>query len=128
ANYYARSFDNELEGVTQDALGVVLVTPPWNFPLAIPAGGVLAALMAGNSVIIKPAPEAVLTAWYMVNAMWDGGIPRDVLQFVPTTDDEIGKGLVTDERVDAVILTGAYDTAKMFLGWKPNLRLFAETS
>ena len=131
ANYYARTFDNldtELTNVKQSARGVVLVTPPWNFPLAIPAGGVLSALMAGNTVIIKPAPETVLTAWYMVKAMWDAGIPHDVLQFVPTTDDEIGKGLVTDNRVDAVILTGAYDTAKMFLGWKPNLTLFAETS
>ena len=44
----------------QSARGVVLVTPPWNFPLAIPAGGVLSALMAGNTVIIKPAPETVL--------------------------------------------------------------------
>ncbi|MEO1289850.1 MAG: aldehyde dehydrogenase family protein, partial [Chloroflexota bacterium] len=131
ANYYARTFDNldtDLADVKQRAMGVVLVTPPWNFPFAIPAGGVLSALMAGNSVIIKPAPETVLTAWYMVNAMWDAGIPRDVLQFVPTTDDEIGKGLVTDERISAVILTGAYETAKMFLNWKPNLHLFAETS
>lgn len=128
ANYYARTFDDMPEGVSQQALGVVLVTPPWNFPLAIPAGGVLASLIAGNSVIIKPAPEAVLTGWHMVNALWDAGIPKDVLQFVPTTDDEVGKSLVTDERVDAVILTGAYDTAKMFLGWKPNLHLFAETS
>ena len=131
ANYYARTFDTldtELSDVRQSARGVVLVTPPWNFPLAIPAGGVLSALMAGNTVIIKPAPETVLTAWHMVKAMWDAGIPKDVLQFVPTTDDEVGKGLVTDERVNAVILTGAYDTAKMFLGWKPNLTLFAETS
>ncbi len=131
ANYYARTFDNldtELADVKHSALGVILVTPPWNFPLAIPAGGILSALMAGNSVIIKPAPETVLTAWAMVNAMWDAGIPRDVLQFVPTTDDEVGQGLVTDERIAAVILTGAYETAKMFLGWKPNLRLFAETS
>lgn len=131
ANYYARTFDNlttELNDVEHEALGVVLVTPPWNFPLAIPAGGVLSALMAGNSVIIKPAPEAVLTAWHMVNAMWSAGIPKEVLQFVPTTDDEVGKSLVTDKRVDAVILTGAYETAQMFLSWKPTLRLFAETS
>lgn len=131
ANYYARTFDNledELSDVEQSAMGVVLVTPPWNFPLAIPAGGVLAALMAGNTVIIKPAPETVLTAWHMVNAMWEAGIPRDVLQFAPTTDDEVGRGLVTDDRVDAVILTGAYETAQMFLSWKPTLRLFAETS
>jgi len=127
-NYYARSFDKMLDGVQQSALGVVLVTPPWNFPLAIPMGGVVAALMAGNSVILKPAPETVLVAWHLVNALWDAGIPKDVLQFVPTTDDDIGKSLVTDDRVNAVILTGAYDTARLFLGWNPNLHLLAETS
>ncbi|MAU13339.1 MAG: proline dehydrogenase [Anaerolineaceae bacterium] len=131
ANYYARSFDDpnsELDNVTFDPLGVVLITPPWNFPLAIPAGGTLAALMAGNTVLFKPAPEAVLLGWLIVNALWDAGIPRDVLQFVPTTDDEVGQALVTDNRVDGVILTGAYETARMFLGWKPEMRLFAETS
>lgn len=131
ANYYARSFDaltDAQDRLQYAPLGVVLVTPPWNFPLAIPAGGVLAALAAGNSVILKPAPEAVLVGWHLVSALWDAGIPRDVLQFVPTTDDEVGRGLVTDARVNAVILTGGYNTARMFLNWQPNMRLFAETS
>ena len=131
ANYYARSFDGmdtEFADVDYEPLGVVLITPPWNFPMAIPTGGTLAALMAGNTVLFKPAPEAALVGWQIVNALWDAGIPKAVLQFVPTTDNEVGKGLVTDERVDAVILTGAYDTARMFLNWKPDMRLFAETS
>ena len=131
ANYYARSFDaleNELNQCVFRPFGTVLITPPWNFPIAIPCGCMLAALMAGNTVIIKPAPEAVLIAWQLCNALWDAGIPKDVLQFVPTTDDEMGQSLVTDERVDAVILTGGYETAQMFLSWKPELRLLAETS
>ena len=109
-------------------LGTVLITPPWNFPIAIPCGGVLAGLMAGNTVIIKPAPEAVLVAWEMCKALWEAGIPKEALQFVPTTDDEVGRSLVTDGRINAVILTGAYSTGRMFLGWKPELRLLAETS
>lgn len=131
ANYYARSFDalaDELETTAFRPFGTVLITPPWNFPMAIPAGGALAALMAGNTVIFKPAPEATLIGWLICNALWDAGIPKDVLQFAPTTDDEVGRSLVTDERVDAVILTGAYETAQLFLSWKPELRLFAETS
>ncbi len=130
ANYYARAFELLDAGETVRArpLGTVLVTPPWNFPLAIPCGGVLAALMAGNTVILKPAPEVVLTAWLLCNALWDAGIPRSVLQFVPTTDDAVGQALVTDERVNAVILTGAYATGRLFKSWKPGLRLFAETS
>ncbi|GAA5131323.1 proline dehydrogenase family protein [Luteolibacter yonseiensis] len=129
ADYYARSFSEEwFDGSSFEPLGTVLITPPWNFPFAIPCGGVLAALVAGNTVILKPAPETVLTAWVMVNALWDAGIPREVLQFVPCPDDETGRALVTDPRIGAVVLTGAYETARMFLGWKPGLRLFAETS
>jgi len=129
ANYYARSLDDPaFDGCTLQPFGVVVVTPPWNFPLAIPCGGVLAALMAGNTVILKPAPEAVLVAWEFMNMLWAAGIPQDALQFLPTTDDEVGKGLITDPRVGAVILTGAYETGRMFKEWLPNLRLFAETS
>ncbi len=56
---------------------MVVVAPPWNFPLAIPAGGVLAALAAGNAVVLKPAPEAVLVAWHLAEALWDAGVPRE---------------------------------------------------
>lgn len=131
ANYYARSFDtldDQFKGSIFKPLGTVLITPPWNFPIAIPCGGMLAALMAGNTVIIKPAPEAVLVIWQLCNALWEAGIPQEVLQFVPTTDDEVGRSLVTDERVDLVILTGGYETAQLFLSWKPEMRLLAETS
>lgn len=131
ANYYARSLDRlstELADCCFSPLGTVLVTPPWNFPLAIPCGGVLAAVMAGNTVILKPAPEAVLVAWQLCNRLWEAGIPHDVLQFVPTTDDAVGQALVTDPRIDGVILTGAYATGQLFQAWKPDIRLMAETS
>lgn len=129
ANYYGRGLGVEwLDGVEFEALGTVLVTSPWNFPLAIPCGGILAALVAGNTVIFKPAPEVVLTGWILVNALWDAGIPKEVLQFIPCPDNEVGQSLVVDDRVGAVILTGSSDTAKMFLEWKPEMRLFAETS
>ncbi|MCW1912389.1 bifunctional proline dehydrogenase/L-glutamate gamma-semialdehyde dehydrogenase [Luteolibacter sp. GHJ8] len=130
ADYYARSLSSPgySDGVACEPLGTVLVTPPWNFPYAIPCGGILAALVAGNTVILKPAPETVLTAWVMVNALWDAGVPKEVLQFLPCPDNEIGRSLVTDPRIGAVILTGAYETARMFLSWKPGMKLFAETS
>ena len=131
ANYYARSLDALTTDFTDcvfTPLGTVLVAPPWNFPLAIPCGGVLAALMAGNTVILKPAPEAVLVGWQLCNKLWESGIPQAALQFVPTTDDAVGQSLVTDDRVDAVILTGAYATGRLFQSWKPCLKLLAETS
>ncbi len=78
--------------------------------------------------MLKPAPEAVLVGWHLAMALWDAGIPREALQFLPCPDDEVGRALITDPRVDAVILTGSIATARRFLGWRPDLLLFAETS
>ena len=130
ARYYARR-SRELAavcGAVAGPLGAVVVTPPWNFPFAIPAGGVLAGLAAGNAVILKPAPQTVATAALIAELCWAAGVPLDVLQFLPVADDEAGRRLVTHPAVAAVVLTGAHATAQMFLGWRPDLRLHAETS
>ena len=132
ARFYARSiceFDRLAhDGAPSQALGTVVVAPPWNFPYAIAAGGVLASLAAGNCVILKPAPQTPLSAALVAEHCWKAGIPTDVVQFVAAPDDEAGRRLITHPDVDAVILTGGYATAQMFLGWKPSLRLHAETS
>ncbi|HUK62957.1 MAG TPA: bifunctional proline dehydrogenase/L-glutamate gamma-semialdehyde dehydrogenase, partial [Dongiaceae bacterium] len=131
AHYYARSLRqtwDELHECRGEPLGVVVVAPPWNFPLSIPAGGVLAALAAGNTVVLKPALEAVLVGRGLADCLWNAGVPGKVLQFLPCPEDEIGRGLVTDPRVGGVILTGSVETARLFLGWRPDLPLFAETS
>ncbi len=125
---YLRYYARHQVDAPSTPLGVVLVVPPWNFPLAIPLGGVAAALAAGNAVILKPAPEAVATGWAVVTALWEAGVPRDVVQFVPTRDDDVGRRLVTHDGVDAVILTGSFDTAVLFTTWKPSINLLAETS
>ena len=108
--------------------GVVLVVPPWNFPVAIPSGGVFAALAAGNAVILKPAPETPGCAEIVAECCWAAGLPEGLVSFIRTPDDSVGRHLVTHAGVHAVILTGAYDTAQLFLSWKPGLRLLAETS
>ena len=126
ARYYAMTAAKLAPG--SKPVGVVLVVPPWNFPYAIPMGGVCAALATGNTVIIKPAPEAVAVAWNIVNHLWQAGVPKDVLQFVPTCDDEVGQYLVTHHGIDTVILTGSFDTARLFHSWKPEISLMAETS
>jgi RHH-type proline utilization regulon transcriptional repressor/proline dehydrogenase/delta 1-pyrroline-5-carboxylate dehydrogenase len=116
------------EGLTFAPYGTVLVASPWNFPYAIPAGGVCAALAAGNAVILKPAPESVLTARVLAEQFWEAGVPGDLFQFLPCRDDDVGRRLVTHDGIGAVVLTGAYDTARMFMAWKPSMRLHAETS
>jgi RHH-type proline utilization regulon transcriptional repressor/proline dehydrogenase/delta 1-pyrroline-5-carboxylate dehydrogenase len=86
--------------------GVGLVTPPWNFPIAIPLGGVTAALAAGNTVIIKPASDAVLCAYEMCRCFWEAGISQKVLQFVPCPGSMAQEHLIKNPKVDFVILTG----------------------
>ena len=128
ANYYALSaISLDLERQSSP-VGVVLVVPPWNFPYAIPTGGICAALAAGNTVIFKSAPETVATSWQLVNQLWKAGVPKNVLQFVSTEDNEVGQALVSHEDVNAVILTGGYSTALLFSSWKNELNLLAETS
>ena len=74
ARYYGRSAHRAARRheAPSAPVGVVVVVPPWNFPYAIPAGGVLAALAAGNAVILKPAPETVATAWLLAAAVGRG--------------------------------------------------------
>jgi RHH-type proline utilization regulon transcriptional repressor/proline dehydrogenase/delta 1-pyrroline-5-carboxylate dehydrogenase len=107
--------------------GVVVVVPPWNFPIAIPCGGVAAALAAGNTVIIKPASDTVLVAWEMCQCFWRAGVSKKALQFLPCSGGKEGRKLVNNPQVDAVILTGGTDTALTMLGDNPRLSLFAET-
>ena len=128
ARWYAeRAPETErIDGARFTPLGVVAVVPPWNFPVAIPAGGVLAALAVGNAVVFKPAPETPRCAEIVAEACWAAGVPADVLRFVRTPDDEVGRHLVTT--VDGVVLTGGYETADLFRCWDPTMMLFAETS
>ena len=111
---------------------VVLVTPPWNFPVAIPMGGVFAALAAGAAVIIKPAPQVVRCAEVAIKAVHKAlkgaGVDPALVQLVNADEAEAGKHLVSHKDVDSVILTGASDTARLFRSWKPKMVLNAETS
>ena len=127
--YYSRSMEKWAANkeFSSSGLGPVLVTPPWNFPCAIPLGGVAAALVTGNTVIFKPAPEAILTGWQVAKAFYDAGVSKKVLQFVTCSDDPEGSMLVSDSRIKACILTGATETARLFMKMNPALNLMAET-
>lgn len=106
--------------------GVVVVTSPWNFPLAIPLSGVLAGLLAGDPVIFKPALETAFVGEQLCAAVWDAGVPREALQLV-LCRDEVGTLLLRHPAVQAVVLTGATSTARFFLEQRPALHLCAET-
>ncbi|NNN16153.1 MAG: bifunctional proline dehydrogenase/L-glutamate gamma-semialdehyde dehydrogenase [Acidimicrobiaceae bacterium] len=130
ANYYADQlrYLSCTDGSTFTPFGVVAVVPPWNFPLAIPIGGVFAALAAGNAVILKPAPQTPKTAYFAVEACWRAGIPNELIQFLNCPDGPVGEYLIAHPKLNGIILTGSIDTAGLFRGLAPHTPLFAETS
>ena len=124
---YSTSYFEKYENLKSTGKGVGVVIPPWNFPVAIPVGGVVASLASGNTTIIKPASAAALTAYEMCKCFWDAGISKNVLQFVPCPGSLAGEHLIKNEDVDFVILTGGEDTAATMLNTRANLFLTAET-
>ncbi|UDY23508.1 bifunctional proline dehydrogenase/L-glutamate gamma-semialdehyde dehydrogenase [Nocardioides sp. Kera G14] len=129
-NYYADLAEglDAVDGARAVPVKLTLVVPPWNFPIAIPTGGVAAALAAGSSVIIKPAPQAARCGSVLVEALWAAGVPKDVLHLVHMPENEVGRALVASPVVDRLILTGAFETAALFREFRPDLPLLAETS
>jgi RHH-type transcriptional regulator, proline utilization regulon repressor / proline dehydrogenase / delta 1-pyrroline-5-carboxylate dehydrogenase len=129
AEYYRRQMAKmaAMKDIRWEPKGTIFVASPWNFPCSIPAGGILAALITGNCVLFKPASDTVLNGWHLVNAIWDAGVPKEVLQFIPCSGEEAGSELIKDLRVNCVILTGGTETARNFLKLRPDLDLAAET-
>lgn len=118
---------NDLDTVTSSPKGVVLVISPWNFPLAIPVGGVASALSGGNSVILKPATVAYPVALEFAKCFWDAGVPEDALQLVCCKGYEALNDLTGSPVIKHIILTGGTDTAFNLLKNNPSCPLSAET-
>src|SRR5690606_11010346 len=97
----------EANRLTYQGKGVAAVIAPWNFPLAIPTGMTVAALVAGNPVILKPAEQAPLVAGRLVEALVDAGVPPGVVQFLPGEGEVVGARLVEHPDVTVVAFTGS---------------------
>lgn len=109
--YYANEAENTLPAGTA-ALGTVVAISPWNFPLAIFTGEVVAALAAGNTVVAKPAEQTSLIAAYAVSLMHQAGVPSAALQLVLGAG-EVGAALTQDARINGVIFTGSTEVARL---------------
>lgn len=107
--------------------GTILVVSPWNFPLAIPTGGVMAALAGGNTVILKPATVAAPVMWEACKLIWEAGVPKDALQIVITDGREPLSKLTTSPQIKHIILTGGTETAQRIAIASPTTPLAAET-
>lgn len=101
--------DNELVYIP---LGVGVVIPPWNFPLAILAGMTTAALVTGNTVVLKPASESPGIATMFVDLMKEVGLPAGVLQFCPGAGSEVGNTLVEHPLTRFISFTGSAEVGK----------------
>src|SRR5580693_1877058 len=88
-------------------IGVVGLVTPWNFPSAIPAWKLAPALICGNTVVLKPASAAPLSAWRIVEALHEAGIPKGVVNFVAGSGGELGEAMVTAAPLKAVSFTGS---------------------
>ncbi|OMH30810.1 bifunctional proline dehydrogenase/L-glutamate gamma-semialdehyde dehydrogenase [Motiliproteus sp. MSK22-1] len=115
-----------------EARGVIACISPWNFPLAIFSGQVLASLAAGNAVIAKPAGQTVLIAARAVELMHQAGIPKAAMQLLPGDGSTVGAALTSDARIAGVCFTGSTATAQrinkvMAKGIAPEAPLVAET-
>ena len=115
-----------LQDVDIQAKRTILVISPWNFPCAIPCGGVVAALASGNACILKPATVAAPVAWLFAKAFWDAGVPKEALQVVITESDALTK-LTTAPEINHIILTGGTETAQAITKANPTTPLSAET-
>ncbi|MGI9412461.1 MAG: bifunctional proline dehydrogenase/L-glutamate gamma-semialdehyde dehydrogenase PutA [Hyphomicrobiales bacterium] len=131
---FARYYANEAVRVGDEGAprGVIACISPWNFPLAIFSGQILAALAAGNAVIAKPAEQTPLIAAKAVSLMHEAGVPEAAIQLLPGGGAEVGGPVTADPRISGVCFTGSTETAQlinrtMALNLAPDAPLIAET-
>ena len=115
-----------LDDIEMKAKGTVLVLSPWNFPCAIPCGGVVAALASGNTCILKPATVAAPVAWLFAKAFWEAGVPKEALQVI-IANKEATPLLTSSPVIKHIILTGGTETAQSIAHNNPLVPLSAET-
>jgi len=131
---FARYYANQAEKLEHagEARGIITCISPWNFPLAIFTGQVLAALAAGNVVLAKPAEQTPLIAARAVALMHEAGIPESAIQLLPGSGSVVGDALTRDPRIAGVCFTGSTATAQrinrvMADNLSPDASLIAET-
>ncbi len=104
-------------------IGVVGLITPWNFPSAIPAWKLAPALICGNTAVLKPASAAPLSAWRIVEALHEAGVPKGVVNFVAGPGGELGKALINAAPLRAVSFTGSCETGNWLHGEASKRRL-----
>ena len=122
--YYAQTvednkgYDHPMDNLGDEAVhtrsilrphGVFGVISPFNFPMALSTGPVAGALLAGNTVVLKPASAAPLSAVNLIHALEDAGLPRGVVNLVMGPGDTVGEELQSNPGIDGIVFTGSYE-------------------
>lgn len=108
---HLKGYTGETNTLSLHPRGTILCISPWNFPLAIFTGQIVAALVTGNCVVAKPAEQTPIIAFHAVQWMLKAGFPAGVIQLLTGSGSKIGGALVADKRVKGVIFTGSTQTA-----------------
>lgn len=98
--------------MTREAVGVIGIITPWNFPIAIPAWKIAPALCYGNTVVFKPADLVPGCSWEICDILNRAGLPEGVLNLVMGRGSEVGQAMLDSPDVDAISFTGSQDTGK----------------
>jgi RHH-type proline utilization regulon transcriptional repressor/proline dehydrogenase/delta 1-pyrroline-5-carboxylate dehydrogenase len=122
-----KSFMDKYPHLAFTGKGICTVISPWNFPVAIPTGGIMTSLISGNATIFKPASLSTLTGRMLCDLLWEAGVPKNALQFISAKGSLVEKAILKDSRVDACVFTGSESTAWKILEARPDLLISAET-
>ncbi|MBC8122699.1 MAG: L-glutamate gamma-semialdehyde dehydrogenase [Gemmatimonadaceae bacterium] len=117
-----RDVPGETNAYRYRSRGVAVVIAPWNFPLAILTGMTVAALAAGNTVVIKPAEQSSLIAAKLMNIFERSGIPDGVVNYLPGHGEDVGAHLVTHPHVQVIAFTGSLAVGSRILAEANTLR------
>lgn len=105
--------------------GVCVVIGSRGFPLSMSTGNIIGALLTGNTVIFRPTLTTVLVGWLLVNLMWEAGVSKNALQFLPTSEEDVEKYIVPNKTIDILTISGRYSTAQKFKNINPFFSLNA---
>ncbi len=100
-------YPNELNTIDYIPIGPIVVIPPWNFPMAITGGMASAAIVTGNTVILKPSSDAPICAWQISKLLWEAGAPKDVLTYLSGPGAIAGVHLVEHPKTRMIAFTGS---------------------
>lgn len=129
--HLARELDR-MQGARFEPVHLSVAVPGWIPPVSSTAATIFAALAAGSAVVLKPSLRTQRSAAILARVCWAAGVSRELLQVASCddrliTEEQFGRELITDHRVERVLMQGAYETAARFLEWRPDLPLIGSS-